>query len=238
MITSEVGRAPPEGRGAVQDWVLATLRHALMSGQFLPGQVLSLRKLADSLGTSLTPVRESLSRLVAAHALVEQPNRTVCVPRLSVTSLEELFAVRVRIEGMAGALACGKATDDLIAALERHNDALQVALSDGDMALVLSCNQAFHFTLYEAANSEILMPLIEALWLRCGPTMYFSVNAPRNHWDTSHHIELLEAMRQGDSGKAEAAIAADIGKTGEDLIRRARSQLNHGPFASLPRWES
>jgi DNA-binding GntR family transcriptional regulator len=230
----QASRAPQTqpARGQVQDRVLATLRYGLMSGLFLPGQVVSLRKLAANLGTSPMPVRESLSRLVAAHALEERPNRSVRVPRLSPEGLAELFEVRTLIEGMATRIACEKITPELINELASVNEAVLEAHSRGAMAEVLRANQKFHFLIYRQANSDILMPLIESLWLRCGPTMYFSLNSERL-WDTSSHMQILEAMRSADKILAERAMILDISNTGKYLIATAKKLHTTGSFADL-----
>ncbi|MFB9983646.1 GntR family transcriptional regulator [Mesorhizobium kowhaii] len=49
--------------------VYLELVRALMSGQFLPGQKLTSRKLAKELGTSDMPVRSAFMRLQALRAL-------------------------------------------------------------------------------------------------------------------------------------------------------------------------
>jgi len=43
--------------------VYQNLSSALMQGEFHPGQKLTLRALADELGTSISPIREAISRL-------------------------------------------------------------------------------------------------------------------------------------------------------------------------------
>ncbi|MGV6876378.1 GntR family transcriptional regulator [Pseudochelatococcus sp. B33] len=234
--TQSVAKGPIPGRAGrvtMQDKVLASLQYGLMSGFFVPGQTLSLRKIAASLNTSLMPVRESLSRLVAAHALEELPNRTVRVPRLSVRGLIELFEVRTLVEGMAARVACERVDDAMIRDLNTINEQLLAAHAQKDMAQVLIANKNFHFTIYRSANSDILMPLIESLWLRCGPTMYFSMNSPRNLWDTSTHLRMLEAFRANDATAAQEAMVEDIMKTGDYLIAEARIEPTTGPFASL-----
>lgn len=224
--------AKPSVRGKVQDRVLTSLRYGLMSGLFVPGQVFSLRKLASSLGTSPMPIRESLSRLVAANALEELPNRSVRVPRLNATNLSQLFEMRTLIEGVATRVACEKATDELLDKLERHNDSIITAHSQGDMAEVLRANQKFHFAIYRHADSDIMMPLIESLWLRSGPTMYYSLNSP-GLWDASSHMKILEAMAARTSEDARAAMVEDILKTGNYLIEKASMRTSSGPFAEL-----
>lgn len=227
------GEPAPSGRGSVQDRVLASLHYGLMSGLFVPGQVVSLRKLAESLGTSPMPVRESLSRLVAANALEELPNRSVRVPRLSAKGLVELFEVRTLIEGMAARIACEHVTDSLIGDLSAINDALIGAHAKRDMAAVLVHNRKFHFQVYQSANSDILMPLIESLWLRCGPTMFHSFVGPKDLWDTSQHMALLEAFRLRDRQAAQEAMIADIRKSGDYLTSEAARQPVSGPMAQL-----
>ena len=60
----------------------SSLRDAFLRGEFAPGDVVSLRNLADMLGTSMTPVREAVRRLVAEGALMDTPSRTLVVPPL------------------------------------------------------------------------------------------------------------------------------------------------------------
>ncbi|MHA6731973.1 GntR family transcriptional regulator [Devosia sp. A369] len=222
----------PSGRGKVQDRVLASLQYGLMSGLFVPGQIMSLRKLATSLGTSPMPVRESLSRLVAANALEELPNRSVRVPKLSERNLLELFELRRKVEGMAARIACDYVNDEFMAALHALNAVGRRAHEQGEMTEVLRANQQFHFTIYRQIGSDILLPLIEALWLRCGPTMYFSLNSP-GLWNTASHVDILEALQNRDGASAEIAMARDVDKTGDYLIAQARAGSNSGPFADF-----
>jgi DNA-binding GntR family transcriptional regulator len=220
------------GRGGVQDNVLAGLQHGLMSGLLVPGQVVSLRKLAASFGTSPMPVRESLSRLVAASALEELPNRSVRVPRLSTQSLEELFELRVRVEGMAARIAAEKITDEGLNKLHEINRAVKDAHAASVLEELLKANQRFHFAVYRLTMSTILLPIIEGLWLRCGPTMYFSLGSP-GLWDSSSHIDILTALERRDPAGAEVAMARDIMKTGNFLIEQSRKGVRTGPIAEL-----
>jgi DNA-binding GntR family transcriptional regulator len=217
-------------RGRVQDEVLQRLRTGLMTGALIPGQVMSLRKLANSLGTSAMPVREALSQLVAASALEEMPNRSVRVPRLSDKRLAELFRVREVIEGMAARAACARVKPELIDRLERINSDLIAAIKRRDILACLATNQQFHFCLYHAADSEILMPLIESLWLQCGPTMYHSLLSPAMPWDASAHAEILKGLRAGKPNLVQRAVAQDIRTTARNLLSNATDHRPSGPL--------
>jgi DNA-binding GntR family transcriptional regulator len=223
QASPSIDRATPRRR-QVQDVVLQKICSGLMVGAFVPGQVMSLRKLAASLGTSPMPVREAFKQLVGANALEELPNHSVRVPRLSAERIAELFSVREVVEGMAAKAACVNVTPSLIQHLETINRELIGAISKRDILACLAKNQTFHFTLYAAANSETLKPLIESLWLQCGPTMYFSLLSPEMLWDASAHAEILQGLKAKKPAVVQRALAKDMRTTAKNLLRNA-----HGP---------
>jgi DNA-binding GntR family transcriptional regulator len=231
-IDGTAGRAPRR-RGELQDRVVDELRRGLMIGAFVPGQMISLRRLADDLGTSSMPVREAINQLVAANALEMLPNRTVCVPRMTPARFGELSRARQALEGMAAEMACRRATPLLVKRLERINGELQRAIRERNIVQCLAKNQEFHFTLYEAASSEVLLPLIEPLWLMAGPIMYFSLISPDMPWDASAHIDVLAALKTRDAAAARRAIERDIRNTAAYLLKSSVFQGVSGPLAGL-----
>jgi DNA-binding GntR family transcriptional regulator len=218
----------PRNRGHIQDDIAARLRNGLMVGAFIPGQVMSLRKLAAAFGTSPMPVRDALGQLVAANALEEMPNRSVGVPRLNSERVKELFELREMVEGLASRNACRNATPTLVRDLQAINRDLKSAIKKRDVLAALEANQKFHFTLYEAANSKVVMPVIESLWLQSGPTMYCSFLAPDMPWDASAHVEVLEGLRRRNPAAVQRAIARDIRTTSRHLVNDGAFQLPGG----------
>src|ERR1051325_603772 len=84
-------------------WDLAhtQLKDALLAGRFEPGKVLTLRSLAESFGTSITPVRDAVTRLVAQGVLQQGPRNSAIVPHLSARALADLTVLRCSLEGRA-----------------------------------------------------------------------------------------------------------------------------------------
>src|SRR4029450_4089760 len=99
--------------------VYDSLRQALTTGRFEPGQKLTFRLTAGALGVSLTPVREALGRLVAEGAFEMQPNRSVRVPLMTRAKILELRDIRMAVEGLASAKAALAADKRQIAELRR-----------------------------------------------------------------------------------------------------------------------
>lgn len=232
-IRSADGRAKPH-RGELQDRIAQQLRRSLMVGQIVPGQPLSLRQLAQQLGTSPMPVREVISQLTAAGVLEALPNRSVIVARMTPARFIELTRVRTALEGMAAEMACERVTPQLIAQLEREDAQLHKAIERRDILGCLSYNQAFHFTLYAASQSEILPGLIEALWLRAGPFMYYSLTDPTMPWDASAHAEILGSLRDAKPAATRRAVERDIAATARSLLKKSSAFHGHlGPMSAL-----
>lgn len=234
LKSKEKKRPVKRERGHVHEQVLQYMRRGLMVGAFLPGQVMSLRKVAASLGTSPMPVREVMSRLVAANALEETESGSVKVPRLSIEKLSDLFAVRELLEGSAAELAVKNANAALISELSAVNKALIQAINKRNILDCLSLNQKFHFDLYAASKSEVLLPLIESLWLQFGPTMYMSLLVPSMPWDASAHRVILQELKASNAGGVKRAIVTDIRNTKQALITVKSTHGAELLFANAP----
>jgi DNA-binding GntR family transcriptional regulator len=203
----------------MQQKVYQELRHSLMVGAFTPGQTISLRKLADSLQTSLMPVREAVNRLIAERAFEMQANRTVIVPSLDEEKLAELMRWRKILEGAATKEACPKITPSIIKKIETINNELLQAVEDNELQLTLTKNQEFHFEIYQASGNNILLPMIESLWLQGGPFMFYSLASPQVAWDGSHHLEAIQAFKDNDSDAAQKVIENDIQTITDFLLK-------------------
>jgi DNA-binding GntR family transcriptional regulator len=198
-----------------QHQVYQRLREALFTGQFAPGEALSIRTLAAMLGTSPMPVREALQRLVAEHALVRLPNRTFRVTPFTAEMFRELMRVRMAVEGLAAAEAARKATPAQIRQLSQLNGQMIKAVEAEDPVRVMTMNRNFHFALYEMAQMPQLIDIINGLWLRAGP---YLMNAHRSLADpisffrsgTLFHQRLITCCELRQPRRAQRAICSDI----------------------------
>ena len=72
----------PIERETLNDRVYRELKNSIMAGAFKPGSELTLRSVAEALGTSFMPVRDAMRRLVTERGLEIQPSRTIAIPIL------------------------------------------------------------------------------------------------------------------------------------------------------------
>lgn len=218
---SELGRPAP--RTTVQDGVYQRLRLALMVGRFDPGQTLTIAALAEAFGTSNMPVREALRRLAAENALEIAQTGSAQVPSVTQARLDDLCRARVAVEGLATELAVGNLTARDIAALKALVAEQQGIARQAEVYDLILKNQEFHFTIYRAAGSEVLLPIIESLWLRFGPYMRMLsrtvgplMNAGAME-PSGRHRQIIAAFEAGDAARARAEVVADIGNTQETI---------------------
>src|SRR3954454_1419659 len=112
-------------------WDLAhtQLKDALLAGRFEPGKVLTLRSLAKSFGTSITPVRDAVLRLVAQGVLQQGPRNSAIVPNLTKDELAHLTVVRCALEGRATREAALKRGERSLARLQALLATMQSLIS-------------------------------------------------------------------------------------------------------------
>ena len=198
-------------REPLWDLVHAQLRDALLAGRFEPGRGLTLRYLADLLGTSVTPVRDAVMRLVAQGVLHQGPRNSAIVPALHVEQLQHLTLIRCELEGRATREAARKRDTNALKQLEERLTTMRALIASQDLRTYLDVHRQFHFGIYEMANIPLLQEMIENLWLRCGPALSFVVpDYVLSFKGTDHHTAALQALYKGDATTAEAEIVADI----------------------------
>lgn len=183
--------------------------NALIVGSLRPGDRLKIRDLAVQMGTSVTPVRDAILRLVQEGALVAKSPRDVRVPALQVSQYMEIRTIRVHLEGVAAAEAARKALKTDVLALEELIRLNEDAIRQGDLAGAAALNQRFHFALVDIARMPILRDVLRGLWLRTGP-LIAATYKPAEPAIIAHHYEVLAAVRNGDPLSACNAIQTDI----------------------------
>lgn len=195
---------------SAKQWVYRVLRRGIMTGQFEPGDPVTINGLADVLGVSAMPVREALHRLVSEGALELLDNRRVRVPDLNAEGFQEVLEARVALETRAAERALPFIDDLRLSRMRAFDSQADDALASGDFGRLVAANFDFHRCLYEARPGTVMLPLIESLWLRLGPFMRRAGETLSETYQVDRHAEALAAIVKQDAEALKAAIAADI----------------------------
>lgn len=203
----------PIVRQSVNEAVYQALANKLMHGEYRAGQVLGIQYLADALGTSTMPVREALRRLVAQQGLEPLRNGTTRVPLITKARLNDIRRARVLIEGMVTEWAGPYLAPQALTHLEHlARDITQERRTPKGVASSLEKNRIFHFTIYAAAQSPVMMAMIESLWLQSGAYLRETRELLHNKEKPADqlHESTVKALRAGDFDKARQYIQEDI----------------------------
>jgi DNA-binding GntR family transcriptional regulator len=194
------------------DQAVSSLRGALRRGALLPGQRLTVRETADTLGVSLTPAREALNRLLAEGVLDQTPDRVAIVPRLTKGSYGEICAIRFHLESTAAREGCARLSEADVRHLKELYERHAAAYRSRDARTSLRLNEEFHFTIYRASAMPTLLQILETMWLKVGPSMnlLFTVSYDPDWTGGAHHRAMLEAIGSRNAAALGRAVRGDL----------------------------
>lgn len=204
------------------DYVFGKLKQSMMMGQFVPGQKLKLGELAGTFGTSHMPVREALHRLAMVQALETAPRRSPSVPKANRKHLRDILSLRIDLESKAARLALENDDGTLAKSMHAVNEMMNVegAKREPRIQKYLELNQQFHFEIYRRSDNDVLLNLIELLWMRYGPLLNLISAGGGLSFEHSQHSKMIEAVERKDAGALIEAISNDLTSAAIAIERR------------------
>jgi DNA-binding GntR family transcriptional regulator len=188
------------------DQALAYLRDAIQTRKINPGQEIDFAALAQKLGMSRTPIRESIRQLLTEGLLELLPGGTVCVTQLSAAEAEGFYHVRDELEIVA-ARAAAVHISDLEIEMLKANLSLFAMARDEPEKLSQIDNQ-FHTVLYDACNNNYLSHTLRGLRIKIGLLQGRPFNNPERINDAyNEHASIIKALESHDPDIAESALA-------------------------------
>jgi DNA-binding GntR family transcriptional regulator len=93
-----------------------------------------------------------------------------------------------------------------------------------DLPRAVELNKTFHFAVYDAAHSPILVEIIRALWLKAGPVINLDLRANPERLAKGDairfHANVRKAIATADANAAQAGIAGDISRAADVILSR------------------
>jgi DNA-binding GntR family transcriptional regulator len=205
----------------VKNLLVERLRNEIICGNFVPGQRLRLRDLADQFRVSTQPIREALSDLEAEGLITSEPRKGALVTLLTAEELQDIYDIRATLEAMATRLAAPHLTtadfhklDTLIAEMDRHA---------GEVVKLVQFNFEFHMTLYAASGRKHLCELNATLRHRTAHYLHaYMIDQGGMPLAQEEHRAIVAACRQQDAEKASAIMYRHVAEAGQGIIKYAR----------------
>lgn len=209
----------------LSEQIYRNLRLSLMDGEYRPGERLTISLVAEQYGTSITPVREAIFRLVSEQALAVKAATSVIVPKLTSRDLREIVAIRKDLEGMAAYRVGQIATPAMIAELEAQN-ATFIKSAASNPREAAQANRDFHFLILGFAEMPYVEAICENMWTLMGPflrTFHEEVPVRQLTADNHLHFRFIAALKAGDAKAARAAMQDDIAWSDELITQKEQA---------------
>jgi DNA-binding GntR family transcriptional regulator len=201
------------------------LRDLIVSGQLPAGTPLVQRDLAQRLGVSQTPVRSGLSELEREGLVEVGETGRALVSRLTREDLEEIYAARLGLEGLAARVG-------VVALGEKDVERMRVLMGDLDRLArrqdvdgYLRTRWDFHAICYQASGRARLVAEVERLFWRAERyNRRLLSTAARFRRSVGYYRAFLSACEAHDADAAERVIHESIRSAVELLSPSLRSE--------------
>jgi DNA-binding GntR family transcriptional regulator len=203
----------------LREIVFETIRGAIITGELQPGQRLMEVQLAEQMGVSRTPVRESIRKLELEGLVKMVPRKGAYVTPMSVNDLKEMMEIRRALEGLAAELAAIHATEAEIAKLYEANRQFGKAAMENDEEGIIRYDMEIHETIYKASKNVKLLLMINSLreQMQRFRAEYVHRIEDKNPL-VDQHMEIIRQIENKEGTKANLAACEHIYTTGESML--------------------
>ena len=220
--------AAARGHRTLAEKAFETLHAAIITGRLRPGTRLPIEDLAEVLHMSPMPIREAVRRLDAAGFVENIPHRGARVTELSITDLAEVYEARLALEVLAVRRAAGAFTDEEERTARERLAELH-RLSDDNSAATSNAHAAFHFALYDAADSAWLVRLIRPVWETAERYCLEYPESRQLAGRRREHQAILAACAAHDADRAAVALHDHLATTANNVA----AAMGAGPLFEL-----
>ncbi len=221
-------------RKRATDEVYESLREAILTRYFKPGERLQVDEIAEKLGVSLTPVRHAVQQLANEGLIEIKPRSGTFVATLSIEDIEATFEVRIALECLAAEKAIERIRPNELARIEDLIESLGQKVTDEES-----------LRKHEKANSELHQLLIDAAGNRRLAEIYNGLNAhltiarihaaerkqpsaadfgKRFKIEQAEHEEIVAALKARDVARMQTALRAHIARAKSSLMNAWQQQ--------------
>lgn len=206
---------------SIAEAVFNTIEQDILEGRLANGEILTELKLCEILSVSRTPVREALKRLKQEGMIVESGKGAVVVG-ITQKDIDDIYAIRRRLEGLASSMCCDNASPEMIKELQETLELQEFYISRGNFENLRNLDSEFHRKIYEHCGSKVLSNILTDLHRKVQRYRLISMqNQKRADEVLEEHRAILKAISENDKYLAE--------KLSEEHVIRAYSCIDSEP---------
>ena len=199
---------------SIVDHAVKSLEDMIIKGKLKPGQKIKEQEISTRLGISRPPLREAFKILEAEGLIRREPRRGVFVSELKDSDIWEIYTLKLALYSLAVTLAVDNLKNGDIEKMEKivhRMEAIAHGNGQPDVLKYEELNNLFHETTANIAGHGRLRRIHQSLNNQIKRMAYRSFQ-DGNHLKESceYHRKILEAMKDGDKGLADALTKEHI----------------------------
>lgn len=203
-----------QGGYSLREKIFLKLRQDILDGKYKAGDSLVELKLAEEMGVSRTPVREAIRQLELEGLVFSIPNKGVFVEGITSQDIEDIYAIRECMEGLAARWAIERMDEQSLKELENICELMEFYTGKGDLDRVGELNSRFHDLIFESTNSKPLKQILSDFQYYIGNIRLASLKSPgRAEQSLNEHKAIVEAFKDRDAERGERVLVEHIRNT-------------------------
>jgi DNA-binding GntR family transcriptional regulator len=195
------------------------IRGDILSTKLRPGDAVPLETYVSDLKLSRTPVREATLRLEREGFIEIRARLGTFVSHLDLRQIQEMYEVRMVVEGHAARLAAERADPAEVKRVEAHLTALK-ANGHFDVQALSEAGQLVHKLIVESCGNQLLADTIRSLQDHFTRFRSLSLAIPQKVVSSHReHLAILRAMRARDGSEAERLVREHFSNAAQSLVQ-------------------
>ncbi|WP_106495316.1 GntR family transcriptional regulator [Lentibacillus sp. Marseille-P4043] len=150
-------------RKSAKENAFSQLQKWIIDGTLQPGEKLNDSELAEALGVSRTPIRESLQLLEVDGFVKMYPGKATQVTDVERESINDLLPPLAALQALSAELAIPHLTDEVITLLEDTNKQFAKAIRLENYFSALKIDEEFHQIIVDTANNPYIHKMVAFL---------------------------------------------------------------------------
>ena len=200
--------------------VFSHLENGILNGKYKTGESLIETKLSEELGVSRTPIREAIRQLELEGLVETIPNKGAIVTGFSAKDIDDIYTIRLAIEGLAARWAAENITEPELKNLKHSIELEEFYTEKNDLEQILKLDTKFHETIFRASKSKPLMNMLSNFHHYIQRARTYSLGMTgRAEEALSEHRAIYQAILQRDAKKAEELTIEHVKKASLNLLK-------------------
>ena len=199
--------------GSLSSKVFFSLKDAIFSLKYQPGEILRKGEVCEVLGVSRSPVSEAIAKLANEGLVNIVPQAGTYISLLSMDRIREGAFTREALELAAVEMVAKAITDPQLASLHENLQRQQSMIDNQDISGFFQIDQEMHKLIFSFTGFHNLAKMADYSWVQVDRARSLHLPSPGRVQDTlKEHREIFQALESRNPKQARKVTRKHLGQ--------------------------